>query len=65
LPNGGSTLNLADVNWLTKQEQLVIGIILALLLTGLLVKHHRAGQLVPKNPVEGAPPIAASQPVKS
>ena len=33
------------MNWLTKQEQLVIGIVLALLLIGWVVKHHRAAQI--------------------
>jgi hypothetical protein len=30
------------MNWLTKQETMVVGIIAALLLTGLFVKHYRA-----------------------
>jgi hypothetical protein len=29
------------MNWLTKSEQLVLGIVLGLLLTGLFVKHYR------------------------
>jgi hypothetical protein len=32
---------LAAMNWLTKQEQLVLCAIIALLLTGLLVKFYR------------------------
>jgi hypothetical protein len=49
---------------MTKQELFVIGTVAALLLTGLLVKHHRAAQMVPKNPAEGAP-IVVGQPAKS
>ena len=30
------------MSWLTKQEQLVLAVILGLLLTGLLVKYYRA-----------------------
>jgi hypothetical protein len=30
------------MNWLTKQEQLVICIVIGLLLTGLAVKYYRA-----------------------
>jgi len=30
------------MNWLTKPEQLVLGIVLGLLLTGLFVKFYRA-----------------------
>ena len=33
---------IADMNWLTKQEQLVICIVIGLLLTGLAVKYYRA-----------------------
>lgn len=29
------------MNWLTKSEQLVLGIVLGLLLTGLFVKYYR------------------------
>ncbi len=32
------------MNWLTKQEQLVLCAIIGLLLTGLLVKYYRASQ---------------------
>jgi hypothetical protein len=30
------------MNWLTKQEQLVLCVVIGLLLTGLLVKYYRA-----------------------
>ncbi len=33
---------LVPMNWLTKQEQLVICIVIGLLVTGLLVKFYRA-----------------------
>ena len=39
------------MNWLTKQEQMVIGIVIALLMAGLLVKFYRAAH----------PPAAISQ----
>jgi hypothetical protein len=39
------------MNWLTKQEQLVICIVIGLLVTGLLVKYYRAAH----------PPTAATQ----
>jgi hypothetical protein len=42
------------MNWLTKQEQLVIAIVFGLLLTGWVVKHHRAAQT----------PTTVSQPAK-
>jgi hypothetical protein len=33
---------IAAMNWLTKQEQLVLCVVIGLLLTGLAVKYHRA-----------------------
>jgi hypothetical protein len=42
------------VKWLTKQEQLVLCIVLGLLLTGWLVKYYR----------ETHPPAAAAQPAR-
>ena len=30
------------MNWLTKQEQLIVCIVIGLLVTGLTVKHYRA-----------------------
>ena len=39
------------MNWLTKQEQLVICIVTGLLMTGLLVKYYRAAH----------PPAATTQ----
>jgi hypothetical protein len=42
------------VNRLTKQEQLVLCVVIGLLLTGLAVKSYRAAHT----------PVAASQPVK-
>lgn len=42
------------MNWLTKQEQLVICLIVGLLLTGLAVKYYRAAH----------PPVTSSQPAK-
>ena len=42
------------MNYLTKQEQLVLCIVLGLLLTGWFVKYYR----------ETHPPVAAVQPVK-
>ena len=39
------------MNWLTKQEQLVICLIVGLLLTGLAVKYYRAAH----------PPVTSSQ----
>jgi hypothetical protein len=44
----------AGVNYLTKQEQLVLCVVLGLLLTGLAVKTYRAAH----------PPSATVQPVK-
>jgi hypothetical protein len=43
------------MNWLTKQEQLVICIVISLLLTGLAVKYYRAAH----------PPAIAGQPAKN
>ncbi|HTL72444.1 MAG TPA: hypothetical protein VL863_04005 [bacterium] len=42
------------MNWLTKQEQLVLCAIIALLLTGLLVKYYRTAH----------PPVTISQSTK-
>jgi hypothetical protein len=42
------------VKWLTRQEQLVLGIVLGLLLTGWFVKYYR----------ETHPPSAATQQAK-
>jgi len=42
------------MNWLTKQEQLVICLVLGLLLTGWAVKYHRATH----------PPVTSRQPDK-
>ena len=39
------------MNWLTRQEQIVLCIVIGLLLTGLLVKYYRAAH----------PPAAVSQ----
>jgi hypothetical protein len=41
----------ATMNWLTKQEQWVICVVIGLLATGLLVKFYRAAH----------PPVEASQ----
>jgi hypothetical protein len=43
------------MKWLTKQEQIVLCIVIGLLLTGLLVKYYRAAH----------PPVVASRPAKS
>lgn len=42
------------MNWLTKQEQMVLCIVIGLLMTGLLVKFYRAAH----------PPVTASQSAK-
>ena len=52
------------MNWLTKQERLVIGIIAVLLLTGWMVKQLRAAQLTAPKPVEIAP-AGSGQPAKT
>lgn len=43
------------MKWLTKQEQIVLCIVIGLLLTGLLVKYYRAAH----------PPSVVSLPAKS
>jgi len=43
------------MNWLTKQEQFIICIVIGLLVTGLAVKYYRAAH----------PAITSSQPVKN
>ena len=43
------------MNWLTKQEQLVLCVVIGLLLTGLAVKHYRTAH----------PSAIASQPAKN
>jgi len=53
------------VKGLTKQEQLVLGIVLGLLLTGWAVKTWRAAHPAGMQQVGGAPPpTAANQPAK-
>lgn len=43
------------MNWLTKQEQFIICLVIGLLMTGLAVKYYRAAH----------PPAASSQPAKN
>lgn len=43
------------MNWLTKQEQFVVCLIVGLLLTGLAVKYYRTAH----------PPMTGSQPAKT
>ena len=43
------------MNWLTKQEQFIICIVIGLLVAGLAVKHYRAAHPAP----------TSSQPVKN
>ena len=43
------------MNWLTKQEQFIICIVIGLLVTGLAVKYYRAAQ----------PATTSSQPAKN
>jgi hypothetical protein len=45
---------IAAMNWLTKQEQLIICLVISLLVTGLAVKYYRAAH----------PAVTSSQPVK-
>jgi hypothetical protein len=52
------------VKGLTKQERLVLCIVLALLLTGLAVKTYRAAHPVTTKQGEGAPPAATVQRTK-
>ena len=42
------------MNWLTKQEQLIICLVIGLLVTGLAVKYYRAAH----------PAVTGSQPAK-
>jgi protein-S-isoprenylcysteine O-methyltransferase Ste14 len=51
----GFCATLPAMNWLTKQEQLVICIVIGLLLTGLAVKYYRASH----------PATIAGQPAKN
>jgi len=46
---------ITDMNWLTKQEQFIICIVIGLLVTGLSVKYYRAAH----------PGTTSSQPVKN
>ena len=45
---------IATMNWLTKQEQLIICLVIGLLVTGLAVKFYRAAH----------PAVTGSQPAK-
>ena len=44
------------MNYLTKQEQLVLSIVLGLLLTGWAVKAYRAAHPPATNPIQSAKP---------
>jgi hypothetical protein len=46
---------IAAMKWLTRQEQLVLCVVIGLLLTGLLVKYYRIAHPAPTVSLSGKP----------